>query len=57
MMNPVSNIYRTYYDIEDSWGDLKDKIEHFGDESKNLLNYSMPGSWSDSDQVGGSSFF
>ena len=52
MMNDVSNTYRIYYDNEDSWTDLEDKIKYFGENwDQHLVNYSRPGSWSDADQV------
>ncbi|XP_077298365.1 alpha-N-acetylgalactosaminidase-like [Arctopsyche grandis] len=45
------NIWRNYYDIQDSWGSVESIMNYFGDNSKRLATYAGPGHWNDPDML------
>ena len=45
------NLWRNYGDIQDSWADVLDIIDHYGDNQDVFAQYAGPGNWNDPDMV------
>ncbi|ELU01625.1 hypothetical protein CAPTEDRAFT_182233 [Capitella teleta] len=51
LVSRTCNMFRTYKDIYDSWESLHDQVKFFGDNEREFVNYSKPGSWNYPDQL------
>ena len=45
------NLWRNYYDVEDSWSSVLDIIKFWGNNSDMFKKYAGPGGWNDPDMV------
>lgn len=45
------NIWRNYYDVQDSWANVVNIIDFYGNNKKNFASFSGPGGFSDPDQL------
>ncbi|TRY68866.1 hypothetical protein TCAL_05076 [Tigriopus californicus] len=45
------NLWRNYGDIQDSWTDVLDIIDHYGDQQNVFAQFAGPGQWNDPDML------
>ncbi|XP_077299248.1 alpha-N-acetylgalactosaminidase-like [Arctopsyche grandis] len=45
------NMWRNYYDIQDSWYSVEYIMNYFGENSRRLATYAGPGHWNDPDML------
>merc|ERR1711962_1968990 len=45
------NLWRNWYDIQDSWNSIKSIITYFGDNQDELIPIAGPGHWNDPDML------
>ena len=45
------NLWRNYGDIQDSYDDVLDIVDHYGDHQKEFAQFAGPGQWNDPDMV------
>ena len=45
------NLWRNYGDIQDSYDDVLDIIDHYGDHQDEFAQFAGPGNWNDPDMV------
>jgi len=45
------NLWRNYGDIQDSWTDVLDIVDHYGDHQDDFAQYAGPGNWNDPDML------
>lgn len=45
------NLWRNYGDIQDSYDDVLDIVDHYGDHQNEFAQFAGPGQWNDPDMV------
>eukprot|EP00095_Tigriopus_kingsejongensis_P002201 maker-scaffold2190_size19107-snap-gene-0.6 protein:Tk02201 transcript:maker-scaffold2190_size19107-snap-gene-0.6-mRNA-1 annotation:"Alpha-N-acetylgalactosaminidase" len=45
------NLWRNYGDIQDSWTDVLDIVDHYGDQQDVFAQFAGPGQWNDPDML------
>jgi hypothetical protein len=45
------NLWRNYNDIDDSYTDMLNIIDHYGDHESDFAQYAGPGNWNDPDMA------
>lgn len=45
------NLWRNYYDVQDSWSSVLDIVNFWGSNSKIFTKYAGPGGWNDPDMI------
>ena len=45
------NLWRNYGDIQDTFADVLDIVDHYGDHEAEFADFAGPGNWNDPDMV------
>lgn len=51
LIQKTCNLWRNYGDIQDTFGDVLDIVDHYGDHEDDFAQFAGPGNWNDPDMV------
>ena len=51
LIQKTCNLWRNYGDIQDTFGDVLDIVDHYGDHEADFADFAGPGNWNDPDMV------
>ena len=51
LIQKTCNLWRNYGDIQDTFGDVLDIVDHYGDHEADFAHLAGPGNWNDPDMV------